>query len=187
MEWYTSDNNLRGTPHGSQKKSNVERSPTWCLWTADANSHMPCHAHAVLCRGLKKLLSEWQGHGMAQVRHGMCESNTVTLCKSNGKDTIYTLSGTAWQGNGMGTVWEWHGHGMGMAWARYGNGMGTVWERHGMCELALRRPALSHTVSYYKTNSSYLFHPASVMIYSEVWGQRPGWYLHFCILFTIMK
>jgi hypothetical protein len=38
----------------------------------------------------------------------------TALCKSNGKDTIKTFSGTAWQGNGMGTAWE----------------------RHGMCELA---------------------------------------------------
>jgi hypothetical protein len=43
------------------------------------------------------------GHGMgtAWARHGMCESKTAALCKSNEKDTIYTLSGTAWQGNGM--------------------------------------------------------------------------------------
>jgi hypothetical protein len=38
---------------------------------------------------------------MARAWHGMCESNTAALCKSNGKDTIKTLSGTAWQGNGM--------------------------------------------------------------------------------------
>jgi hypothetical protein len=46
----------------------------------------------------------------------MCESNTAALCKSNGKDTIYTLSGTAWQGNGNGTAGEQHGNGMGTAW-----------------------------------------------------------------------
>jgi hypothetical protein len=44
--------------------------------------------HAVLCRGLEKSLSERHGHGMAWGRHGMCESNTAALCKSNGKDTI---------------------------------------------------------------------------------------------------
>jgi hypothetical protein len=49
------------------------------------------HAHAALCCGLG---SRFQ-NGMA------CESNTAALCKSNGKDTIQTLSGTAWQGNGM--------------------------------------------------------------------------------------
>jgi hypothetical protein len=43
----------------------------------------------------------WHGRGTAWERHGMCESNTAALYKSNGKDTIYTLNGTAWQGNGM--------------------------------------------------------------------------------------
>jgi len=28
--------------------------------------------------------------------HGKCESDTATLCKSNVKDTFYTISGTAW-------------------------------------------------------------------------------------------
>ena len=36
---------------------------------------------------------------MAWAWHGKCESDTATLCKSNGKDTFQTLSGTAWQGN----------------------------------------------------------------------------------------
>jgi hypothetical protein len=49
---------------------------------------MQFHAHAALCRGLKKSLSERHGYGMAWARHGMCESNTAALCKSNGKDTI---------------------------------------------------------------------------------------------------
>jgi hypothetical protein len=44
--------------------------------------------HAALCRGLEKLLSERHGRGMALARHGMCESNTAALYKSNGKDTI---------------------------------------------------------------------------------------------------
>jgi hypothetical protein len=52
-------------------------------------------------------------HGMAGERHGMCKSNTTATCKSNGKDTIQTLSGTAWQENGM------------------------AGERHGMCESAI--------------------------------------------------
>jgi hypothetical protein len=55
--------------------------------TADANSHMPCHAHAALCRGFEESLSERHGRDTAWARHGMCESNTVALCKSNGKDT----------------------------------------------------------------------------------------------------
>jgi hypothetical protein len=47
-----------------------------------------CHAHAALCRGLEKPLAEQHDRGMAWARHGMCESDTVVLCKSNGKDTI---------------------------------------------------------------------------------------------------
>jgi hypothetical protein len=55
-----------------------------------------CHAHAALYRGLEKSISKRHGRGMARARHGMCKSNTAALCKSNGKDTIYILSGTAW-------------------------------------------------------------------------------------------
>jgi hypothetical protein len=40
------------------------------------------------CRGLERLLSERHIRGMAVKRHGMCESNTAALCKSDGKDTI---------------------------------------------------------------------------------------------------
>jgi hypothetical protein len=47
-----------------------------------------CHAHAALCGGLEKSLSEGHGRGMARVRNGMCDSNTTVLCKSNGKYTI---------------------------------------------------------------------------------------------------
>jgi hypothetical protein len=53
------------------------------------------------CRGLERSLSERHIRGVAWERHGMCESNTAALCKSNWKDTISTLSGKAWQGNGM--------------------------------------------------------------------------------------
>jgi hypothetical protein len=89
-DWYASDNNLRGTPCGSRKTPNAGRSPTCRLWMADANSHMPCpcRAHPALCRGLGMSLSERHGRGMARARHGMCESNTAALCKSNRKDTI---------------------------------------------------------------------------------------------------
>jgi hypothetical protein len=85
---YASDNSRRGTLYGSWKKPNAGRSPTYRLWTADANSHVPSHAHATLCRGLEEPLSERHGRGMARVQYGMCESNTAALCKSNGKDTI---------------------------------------------------------------------------------------------------
>jgi hypothetical protein len=79
---------------------------------------MPCHAHAALCRGLEKSLSERHGRGMERARHGMCEPNTAALCTSNGKGTIYIFSGMAWQANGMGPVRE----------------------RYGRRELALRGP-----------------------------------------------
>jgi hypothetical protein len=88
MDWYASDNNLRGTPRGNRKKPNAGRPSTCRLWTADANSHMPCHDHAALCGGLEKSLLDRLGRGMARARHGMYESNTAALCKSNGKDTI---------------------------------------------------------------------------------------------------
>ena len=45
---------------------------------------------------------------MAWARHGKCESDTAALCKSNGKGTFETYSGTAWQENGMGAAWERH-------------------------------------------------------------------------------
>jgi hypothetical protein len=40
------------------------------------------------CRCHERLLLERHGRGIAEERHGMCESNTTALCKSNGKDTI---------------------------------------------------------------------------------------------------
>ena len=49
---------------------------------------MPCRAHAVLCRGLEKSLSEGRGRSTAWAWHGMCESNTLALCKSDGKYPI---------------------------------------------------------------------------------------------------
>jgi len=47
-DWYASDNNLRGTPRGSQKKPN---------------------ATALLCRGLEKngIVRAWHGRGMTSV------------------------------------------------------------------------------------------------------------------------
>jgi hypothetical protein len=44
--------------------------------------------HAALYRGLEKSLSERHGRGMARARHGMFESNTPALCRSNGKDNL---------------------------------------------------------------------------------------------------
>jgi hypothetical protein len=68
-DWYASGNNLRGTPRGSRKNPNAGRSPTCRLWTADANSHIPCRSHAALCRGIERLPSERHGRGMAWERH----------------------------------------------------------------------------------------------------------------------
>jgi hypothetical protein len=76
-----------------------------------------CHAMPMLrcsvalrCRFQNGMVVTWHGRGT-------CESNTAALCESNGKDTIQTLSGKAWQGNGMSAAWE----------------------GHGMCELALKQ------------------------------------------------
>jgi hypothetical protein len=109
---YASDNNLRGTPRGSRKKPNAGRSLTCRLWMADTNSHMPCHAHAALCRGLEKSLSEWHGRGMARERHGRgvaCVNQTRTHCVNQvGKTQSKPLAAR---------------HDRGKAWARRGNGM----------------------------------------------------------------
>jgi hypothetical protein len=67
---------------------NADRSPTCRLWTADANSQYHAVPLPRTCRGLERSLSEQRIRGMAGERHGMCESNTAALCKSNGKDTI---------------------------------------------------------------------------------------------------
>jgi hypothetical protein len=85
-DWYASDNNLHGTARGNRKKPNAGRSPTCRLWTADANSHIPCHfmprpcrAHVALCRGLQNSLSDRDGHGMEQARlgHGMASVKKI--------------------------------------------------------------------------------------------------------------
>jgi hypothetical protein len=54
-------------------------------------ANMPSHAVTLPprpCHGLERSLSERHIRVMAGERHGMCESNTAALCKSNGKDTI---------------------------------------------------------------------------------------------------
>jgi hypothetical protein len=94
--WYASDN-LCGTPRGGRKKLNAGRSSTCCLWMVDANSHMPCHDHAVpwpweitfrtawaqltcvnqtqlpCVNQMGKTQSKPYQHGMAWEQHGMCE------------------------------------------------------------------------------------------------------------------
>jgi hypothetical protein len=44
------------------------------------------------CHGLERSLSERHICGMAGERHGMCESNTAALCKSNGKTQSKALA-----------------------------------------------------------------------------------------------
>ena len=75
----------------------------------------PCRAHAVLCRGLEKSLSERHGWSTAWARHGhgMASVNqTRPRCVNQmGKTQSKPLA------------------------ARHGRG--TAWARHAMCELAL--------------------------------------------------
>jgi len=42
------------------------------------------------CCAMASRRTAWSEHGMGTVwaRHGKCESDTVALCKSNGKDTF---------------------------------------------------------------------------------------------------
>ena len=72
------------------------------------DSHLPCRAHAMLCRGLEKngMVREWHGRGMASV------NQTRLHCV-----------------NQMGKT-----HSKPLA-ARHGRG--TEWARHAMCESAL--------------------------------------------------
>jgi hypothetical protein len=63
-------NNLRECPRSSRKKLNLARD----------SSLIPCPTPAVLCRGLEKSLSERHDRSTAWARHGMSESETVTLC-----------------------------------------------------------------------------------------------------------
>jgi len=88
-DWYASDDNLRGTPRGSRKKPNAGRQPTGRLSTV------------VLSRGLEKNGMVTAGHG-----HGMASVNQTRPHRVNqmGKTHSKTLSGTAWQGNGMGAA-----------------------------------------------------------------------------------
>jgi hypothetical protein len=54
------------------------------------------------------MVGTWHGHG-----HGMESVNqTAALCKSNGKDTFQTLTGTAWQGHVISAAGARHVHGM---------------------------------------------------------------------------
>jgi hypothetical protein len=113
MDWYASDNTLRGAPRGSRKKPNAGRSPTCHLWTASANSHMPCSCRAapwpweVAFR--TAFVVAWHGHGM------VCMNQTWPHCVNQMGKTQSKPSAAQ-------------------------HGRGTAWARHGMCELALTRP-----------------------------------------------
>jgi hypothetical protein len=106
--WYASDNNLRATPRGTRKKPKAGRSPTCLLWTADANSRMPCHAHAApmprcalaLRRRFQNgMVVAWHGRGMA------CVNQTRPHCVNQmGKTQSKPPSGTAWARHGHGMV-----------------------------------------------------------------------------------
>jgi hypothetical protein len=104
-DWYVSNNNFHGTLSGSWKKPKAGRSPTCSVWKTGINSHMPCHSHAVTLRSCFQsgMVVAWHRRGMT------CVNQTRPHCTSNGKDTIWTLSGMAWQGNCMGAAGEWHG------------------------------------------------------------------------------
>jgi hypothetical protein len=129
MGWYASDNNLRGTPRGRRKNPKAGRSSTCHLWTTDANSHMPWHARAALCRALRSRFQNgkvvtWHGRGMA------CVNQTRPLCVNQmGKSQYKPLA-----------VW----YGRGAEWEQHGNGMGTtsyVW-------ISLYSPAKANLKSY---------------------------------------
>jgi hypothetical protein len=85
---------------------------------ADANSHMPCpcRAHAAMCCGLEKSLSERHGRGMVGARHGRgmvgarhgrgmaCVYQTRPHCVNQmGKTQSKPLA--ARHERGMGTAW----------------------------------------------------------------------------------
>jgi hypothetical protein len=100
-DWYASDN-IRETPLGSRKKPNAGRSPTCRLWMADVNSHMLCHAHAALCRGLEKSLSERCVYGTGTAWHvNKTRSHCVNKIGKKQSKTLAARHGRGRHGNGM--------------------------------------------------------------------------------------
>jgi hypothetical protein len=81
----------------------------------------PRRAHAALCRGLGKSLSERHYRGVEWVRHGRgmtCVNQTRSHCVNQmGKTQFKTL----------------------LAKHARESGMGAASERHGICELTLKR------------------------------------------------
>ena len=149
--WYASDKNF------VELRVIAGRSRTQVV-SPQAISRRPCCA--VVLRRMA-----WSG--MAWARHGKCESDTAALCKSNGKDTFYTLSGTAWQGNGMGAAWE----------------------RHAMCESSLRASQLVKTFLTFYGTRRFIFvftiaHHLSSYWTRSIQSMPPSHFLkiHFIIL-----
>jgi hypothetical protein len=113
---YAAGNKLSGTGRGSRDKPNAGRWPTCRLWTANANSHIPCRSHAVpmpspfrdpavALRGRfqKGIFVTWQGNAI------VCVNQTRPHCVNQlGKTQSKSLA------------------------ERYGRG--TAGERHGVCE-----------------------------------------------------
>jgi hypothetical protein len=75
------------------------------VWMTNANSHMPCPscAHAMLCRGLEKSLSERHCHGMAWVWQGpgMACVNQTWPHRINQMGKTQSKPLVAWHGRGM--------------------------------------------------------------------------------------
>jgi hypothetical protein len=103
--FYASDNNLRVTPRGSRKKPKAGRLPTCRLWTADANSHISCHAHvASMPRCAVALKSRFQ-NGMVAAWHGrgfVCVNPTRPHCVHEIGKTRYKTYAAR---HGRGTAW----------------------------------------------------------------------------------
>jgi hypothetical protein len=106
-DWYASDNNLRGTPHGSRKKPNAGRSPTCRLWTADANSRIPCHAYSTPMQHCAVALRSQFRNSMVVAWHGrsmVCVNQTRPHCLSKMGNT-QSKPLAARHGRDMGTTW----------------------------------------------------------------------------------
>jgi hypothetical protein len=99
-----------------------------------------CHAHAALCRGLEKSLSERHNRSKARARHGRgmaCVTQTRLHCVNQMGKTQSKPSAA------------WHGR-------------GPAWERHGLRELAF-----IHRATAVRSNSctlTYVSFPASMAV-----------------------
>jgi hypothetical protein len=84
----------------NDKFGNLTRSLTGRRETADVNSHIPCRAPAVLCRGLEKsqsgMVGARQGYGM------VCLNHTQSQCVIQVRKTQSKSSATR---HGKGTAW----------------------------------------------------------------------------------